>query len=245
MTLASQSLAEFVKQDFHAAAIFEKYHLDFCCHGRTPLAEACRAHNLDVEKVLAELQALSCKSEQAPDYSSMPIDKLIAHILDTHHVYVRKMLPIITEHLSKVLQKHGATHPELTHINHFFQKVKFDLEMHLQKEEVILFPYILALHEASEKHVAPPRAHFGTVRNPIRMMELEHDAAGEDFKKIRELTNNFTPPADACDTYQVLFKELEEFERDLHIHIFLENELVHKQAILLEQKLLQSAMVSN
>ncbi len=243
MNAYSTSLAEFVKQDFRAAAIFEKYHMDFCCHGKMTLQEACQKQGVSADEVFSELNALKTEQLDTPNYARMPIDVLIAHILDTHHVYVRKMLPVISEHLSKVVQKHSDKHPELLRLKSRFEKVRFDLEMHLHKEEQILFPYILALHDAKQKGLEPPRAHFGTVRNPVRMMEMEHDVAGEDFRQIRNITHNLVPPDDACETYKVLFKELEDFERDLHMHVFLENELLHKGAIRLEEELHQSAAV--
>ncbi|MFN3638117.1 MAG: iron-sulfur cluster repair di-iron protein [Chloroherpetonaceae bacterium] len=235
MNTYSTSLAEFVKQDFRTASIFEKYHMDFCCHGKMTLQQACQKQGVSVDDVLSELNALKTEQHDTPNYAAMPIDALIAHILDTHHVYVRKMLPVISEHLSKVVQKHSDKHPELLRLKSLFGKVSFELELHLHKEEQILFPYILALYDAKQKGLEPPRAHFGTVRNPVRMMEMEHDAAGEDFRLIRNITNNLVPPDDACETYKVLFKELEDFERDLHMHIFLENELVHKEAVKLEE----------
>ncbi len=244
MTLYSQSLAEFVKQDFHAAAVFEKYHLDFCCGGKESLEVACKRKGLNPDLIIQELQSTS-RLEPMVNFEAMPLDRLVAHILDTHHVYVRKMLPIISEHLSKVATKHGERHPEMVKVNALFEKLRFDLEMHLQKEEQILFPFILALYEAERRGDAAPRSHFGTVRNPIRMMEMEHEIAGTELKTIRELTNDFTPPADACDTYKVLFQELDEFERDLHVHVFLENELLHKKAILLEATLLQRTSLAN
>ncbi len=244
MSITAQSLADFVKQDFHAATIFEKYHLDFCCGGKESLEAACQRQGINPNVVIQDLQSAP-RLATPTNFETMPIDRLIQHILDVHHVYVRKMLPVISQHSKKVASVYGERHPEMIKVHALFEKIRFDLEMHLHKEEEILFPFILALHHAQQTHAAPPRTHFGTVQNPIRMMEIEHTTAGNEFAIIRNLTDNFTPPAEACNTYRVLLQELDEFERDLHIHIFLENELVHKKAIAIEAKLYEFASLVN
>ncbi len=244
MSITAQPLADFVKQDFRAAAVFEKYRLDFCCGGNESLDAACKRKGINPDIVVQDLQSAP-RPATPTNFEMMPIDQLIQHILDTHHVYVRKMLPVISQHSKKVASVHGERHPEMIKVHSLFEKIRFDLEMHLHKEEEILFPFILALHHAQTRRIAPLRTHFGTVQHPIRMMEMEHETAGNEFEIIRGLTDNFTPPAEACNTYKVLLQELDEFERDLHVHIFLENELVHKKAIAVEAKLYQFASLIN
>jgi regulator of cell morphogenesis and NO signaling len=239
MNFSTQNtLAEIVKTDFRSARIFENYNLDFCCKGNRALDEACKEKKLNADEILSEVTSVCKDTETGGDLYVWKTDELANHILNTHHVYVKKMLPVIFAHSQKVSEVHGKNHPEVIEIAKLFEAVHDELSSHLMKEEKMLFPVILHLAElektGSKMEVSP----FGSIENPINVMEREHVEAGEGLYKIRELSSNYNPPEDACTTYKVLYQELDEFENDLHTHIHLENNILFPQAIELEKKLM-------
>jgi len=140
-----------------------------------------------------------------------------------------------------VIGAHGANHPELLHLGELWQRLCADLKPHMFKEEQILFPYMIALAQAADHKWAAPFAPFGTVENPIRMMMKEHDTAGEILRELRALTSDYKAPADGCISYRTLYQALENFERDLHQHIHLENNILFPKALAMENRLVQRA----
>ncbi|MBI3047729.1 MAG: iron-sulfur cluster repair di-iron protein [Acidobacteria bacterium] len=228
-SFATKSVGEIVAEDWRAAAVFERFGIDFCCGGRRSVADACRSAGIDVAAVERAVEALP-PVEPGDHVSQLPVDRLIDHILLTHHAYVRAALPRIVSYLAKLIQVHGGRHPELSRIAATFDGLGDELLQHMRKEEHVLFPYIQELFD-EEGPIACP---FGTVENPIRMMEREHDAAGVQLHELRTLTGNYTPPPDGCATYRVCFEELAEFDRDLHRHIHLENNVLFPKAVELE-----------
>jgi len=231
--LETTPLAEIVRRDFRAGAILDRYHLDFCCGGALSLADACQQRGVKVEEIVTDIESLTDSSYEAPGDDPVA---LIAHIVDTHHSYVRQSLPEILDHLSTVVAAHESRHPELAFIESQFSKVAKDLLQHLVKEEQVLFPYIESLADAIDHKGPRPPDMFGTVQNPIRMMEIEHQEAGDRMVAIRELSHNYTPPADACNTYRLVMEELQAFERDLHRHVDLENNVLFPKTLELEEK---------
>lgn len=229
------TLKEIVTQDFRAAAIFEKYALDFCCNGGVTIEQACAARRLDAAPITTELANLS-HSPLPPDdrFTQLAPEALIEHIVSVHHAYVREAIPVLLTHTAKIAQVHGERHPELVAIADRFAALADELQHHMMKEERMLFPYVAALSVARRegRPVAPPP--FGTAANPIRMMEAEHTAAGDALATIRSLSNTYAVPADGCTTYQVTYKELQQFEEDLHRHVHLENNILFPRAIALE-----------
>jgi regulator of cell morphogenesis and NO signaling len=225
------SVREIVTGDFRAAAVFEHLGIDFCCGGRRSLRDACVERRLDPDDVLAQVSA-ACgrKDPSAPGFTDWPADSLIAYIVGHHHAYVRRALPAIVAHARKVATTHGAAHPELTEVAAIFEEVADEMASHMAKEEGVLFPYISSLAASVRLGEPPPHAPFGSVDKPIAMMEHEHDDAGRAMARIRELTQDYTLPAGACTTYATCFRELEEFERDLHVHVHLENNLLFPKA---------------
>ena len=159
------------------------------------------------------------------------------YVEKTHHRYVEEKTPIILQFLNKLCKVHGNAHPELFEINELFDASAKDLGAHLKKEELILFPFIKNMVKTKIQGDAMPQSSFGTVENPVNMMKQEHTVEGERLRKIGELTNEYTPPADACNTYKVTFAMLEEFENDLHQHIHIENNILFPKSILLEKEL--------
>ena len=233
---AEITLGEIVSKDYRAATFFERYGLDYCCGGKRSVAEACRAKGVDPAIVLADLERLDegGATLTAPDYESCGPERIIDHIVTCHHAFVRAALPRLTTLLVKLCEVHGARHPELHNVARHFGHLRQELESHLLKEEEVLFPYIRALAQASRDKTAPPSNIFGTVRNPIRMMEAEHQGAGNELILIHELTGGHRAPTDGCATYQTAMRELAAFERDLFLHIHLENNILFRKAIALE-----------
>jgi regulator of cell morphogenesis and NO signaling len=227
------TVGEIVGHDFRAAAVFEQYGVDFCCGGRRSLVEACRAAAVDPATVERALQALPPSEASADDVTQWPIERLIVHIVTTHHAYIRSVLPLMGRYLAKLVEVHGPRHPELSRIAVTFDQMGNELLQHLMKEERVLFPYLRELATATHGAPASP---FGTVENPIRMMEREHRDAGDEMRLIRELTNGYTAPPDGCTTYRMCFAELAQFERDLHRHVHLENNLLFPKAVELERQ---------
>jgi regulator of cell morphogenesis and NO signaling len=234
----TMTLAEIVTENVRSAIIFEEYGLDFCCKGKRPLSEACEDKNIDVRKVLDDLSGLSNGNDGSQNINDWQLDFMIDYIINNHHQYVRRMIPVISLHSDKVASVHGSNHPETLKIADLFLAVREELEMHMMKEERILFPYIKQLHQAKVNNEAVTPPPFGSIQNPIRMMEAEHENAGDAMNKIRELSSNFSAPDDACNTFKALYSELKEFEEDLHKHIHLENNILFPKSITLEAELL-------
>lgn len=239
-TIAEQTLASIVSSNHQAVPVLEKYHLDFCCKGKRTLAEACTEKGLRVEAIAEELEN-RMKAEQGKilPFGSMTAEQLISYILIHHHFYVKQSMPTILSHLEKVALKHGERFPHMTEVLYLFRSIHEEMTMHMHKEEVILFPRI---KEIEAVFSIQQKRNFaeGYIAGPIQVMETEHDHAGELLYRIRELTNGYTPPADACTTFKVSLAELKEFEEDLHRHVHLENNLLFPLAekILSQQTML-------
>jgi len=215
--------------------IFEKLKIDYCCGGGQPLAEACASAGIDVDNVMEMLTEVTHSKSQDEDFQTLT--ELITYILDTHHVFTKAEMDRLQSLADKVLHAHGGNHPELIHLDELLTRLCADLKPHLFKEEQVLFPYIVATEEAANQKRAIPFAPFGTVNNPIRMMMKEHDTAGQILRELRALTSDYKVPADACVSYKTLYQALENFERDLHQHIHLENNILFPKALDLENGL--------
>ena len=236
---AQKQIGQFVADDYRTAAIFSNYGIDFCCKGHRTIEEVCTKNNIDSNELLNELdKVLTANTNQSIDYKSWPLDLLAEYIEKKHHRYVEEKIPILRQFLDKLCKVHGERHPELFKINELFTASAGELAAHMKKEELILFPFIKKMVKAQIDKGAILAPQFGTVENPIAMMMQEHDNEGERFRQIAELTNNYNPPADACNTYRVTFAMLDEFEKDLHLHIHLENNILFPEAAKLEKAFL-------
>lgn len=233
---ATRTVGEVVAADFRTAAVFEQFGIDFCCSGRRTLADACRAAAADPDVVVRALDALPLASTTDDDAAQWPLPRLIDFIVSTHHAYVRSAMPSIARHLAKLTEVHGARHPELARVAAYFDQIVGDLGQHMMKEEQVLFPYVRGLAESGES-CGRMQSPFGTVANPIRMMEREHQEVGDAMRIIRELTRGYTAPEDGCTTYAIGMAELQQFERDLHRHVHLENNVLFPAALRIEQRL--------
>lgn len=233
-----ETLGQIAAKDLRKAEIFKKYGLDFCCGGKKTVKEACAEKGIDVTKVEHELQnAYQLPSSRPLPYNDWNLDFLSDYIVNTHHNYVRKNLPDLMVYGKKVMQVHGGQHPELLIIHQLIEEVNEELSAHMIKEEQVLFPYIKQLVAAKNNSQPLHAAQFRTVQNPIKMMEMEHELVGKNFAEIRELSNNYTLPADACASYNLLYNLLSEFEEDLHLHVHLENNILFPKALEMEKEL--------
>jgi regulator of cell morphogenesis and NO signaling len=235
MATATQTVREIALEQPTSIRVFEQYGIDYCCGGRKPLSEACAARSLEVDAVIAAIEtAAAGPVETAPDVTGKSLAGLCAHIVATHHEYVKRELPRLAALAEKVVNRHGEIHLELQVIQAAVARLGEELTQHLGKEEIVLFPYIARLERALAEGSPRPENCFGTVSNPIAMMTQEHDDAGLLLQVIRIKTRNFTTPEGACPTYHAFYDGLREFEQDLHQHIHLENNVLFPRAIELE-----------
>jgi regulator of cell morphogenesis and NO signaling len=228
--ITTLSLAQIVNNNHKAASVFEKYHLDFCCKGKRSLEQACTEQQLPVGEVASELEMIFLgKGTSEVEFDKMTLTQLCEYIVNTHHDYVKNELPQIHAYLHKVASKHGDRHPELYKVFETFSVVKTEMENHMQKEELILFPRIKEMERIASDITS--KVNIVYLQAPITVMEMEHDHAGTLLNEIRILTNDYTPPTDACTTYRLSFAALKAFELDLHQHVHLENNLLFPKAI--------------
>ncbi|MDX5338916.1 MAG: iron-sulfur cluster repair di-iron protein [Cyclobacteriaceae bacterium] len=236
--LGQRPIGEVVADNYKTATIFKKHKIDFCCQGGRTIDEACQKQGISRWELLRDLEdVIKDDKRDTTDYQSWPLDLLADYIEKKHHRYVEQRSSEIRPFLDKICKVHGDRHPELLEINQLFTDSVGELAQHMKKEELVLFPYIRKMVDAKTAGNPLPAPHFGTVENPIAMMMHEHDVEGERFRKIAELTNEYQPPADACNTYRVSFSMLKEFEDDLHLHIHLENNILFPKAKAMEEEM--------
>jgi regulator of cell morphogenesis and NO signaling len=173
-----------------------------------------------------------------PNYYGWNCGYLADYIVQMHHQYVNQAIPQILPLAQKVVELHGAIHPELVIIQGLFQQLSNEMLLHMKKEELVLFPYIKKLSQAGSDGPGVDKSGFGWIKSPISVMETEHETAGIMVKRLSKLSNNYTPPVDACQTFCLLFDKLKAFETDIHLHVHLENDILHPKAIELENALL-------
>jgi regulator of cell morphogenesis and NO signaling len=220
--------------------VFERHQIDFCCGGKVPVADACQARGLDAEELLKEIDAevshASPESGEADrEWRTASLGSLVDHIVSNHHVYLKTNLPRIAAMVDKVLAAHSTRHGEvLEPLAMTFFAMREELDSHLMKEEMILFPLIRKIEAAGASGQPSAGFHCGSIQNPIRVMVMEHDSAGDALANMRRLTNGYTPPEDACNTFRGLYFELAALEADLHRHIHLENNILFPRAVEME-----------
>lgn len=235
---ADRTVGELVAGDYRKAEVFKRYGIDFCCGGGRTVREACAKKGVDYNELASSLHNApsSERTAQTLNFKEWDPGFLADYIVNVHHVYVRENLPLLKAFTTKVARVHGEAHPEVSEIAGLFDELAQELDQHMMKEENILFPHIERLAGAHKQATALEPPPFGTVQTPIRMMEHEHDQAGEIMRKIRRLSDDFTPPENACTTYRVTYHKLQEFEDDLHQHIHLENNILFPKATALESE---------
>jgi len=235
--ISNKTIGEIVSDDYRTAQVFKKHGIDFCCGGGRTLADACEHRGIDRETVIRELNMLGSSNSLADNYKDWSPDFLVDYIINNHHQYVRSKLPEIQIYAEKVAKVHGGRHPETIEILRIVKELTADMKNHMKKEEEILFPYVKKLAAAEQHGENPDEPEFGTAAEPIAMMEDEHEEAGGGMDEIRRLSNDFTPPEDACATYRVLYENLREFQDDLHKHVHLENNILFPKTLEMEKRL--------
>ncbi|MGZ4762448.1 MAG: iron-sulfur cluster repair di-iron protein [Ilumatobacteraceae bacterium] len=228
----SMTLAAVVDAYPQLAREFEQRGLDYCCGGDTTLADGCVKEGLDPEATAAELSAAAAECSAVAEWTSMTAPELVADLESTHHRYLWQEMPRVSTLVDKIVSVHGGRHPELAEVAACYEQVRADLEPHMLKEERMLFPMIRELAGSTDV----PSFHCGSLRNPISVMLLEHDAVGDMFAKLRLLTGGYQPPADGCATYVACFAALAEMEADTHLHIHKENNVLFPMVVRLESE---------
>ncbi len=230
---ANTTVGSFVRDNPNRARVFESLGIDYCCGGKVSLEQACRKRNLDVNTVLQQIEQSdqSGRSESLVDADAMTLTELADHIESTHHAYLKEELPRLDFMTEKVARVHGEHEPRLARTRQAFLALKAELEPHMMKEERILFPIIRELEQSN----GPLQFHCGSVANPIRQMEHEHDQAGNALAILSESTDCYTPPEWACNTYRAMLDSLARLEADMHQHVHKENNVLFLKAIQLEQ----------
>lgn len=219
--------------------LFETLKIDYCCGGNRPLSDACDSAGVKVDNVIEMLTALGqpeASEKGTVDFQKLSLTELIAHIIEKHHIFTKSEMKRIEALTAKVIGAHVENHPELLKVGNLFQRLCADLSPHMFKEEQILFPYIVAMEQAETQGQPFPVSPFGTVRNPVWMMTKEHDSAGEILSELRAVTADYRVPPDGCISYQTLYQALEGFEKDLHQHIHLENNILFPKAVAFETR---------
>jgi len=235
--MTEKTVRDLALENTGATRIFERLGIDYCCGGDRTLAQACDAAHIPVDRVLQSLETaklLRPANSKDHNWQTELLGDLVHHITNTHHKYTREEIARLDPLFAKVCSVHGANHPELFEIHNIFNGLAHELTTHMMKEEMVLFPYIVRMEEAvvEKTPVLPPP--FGTVQNPVAMMEHEHDTAGNALRSLRSTSNGYTAPPDACVSYQALYRGLAELEADLHQHIHIENNILFPRAIALE-----------
>lgn len=226
-----QTLASIVTDNHQVVPILERYNLDFCCKGKRTLAQACTEKGIKIESIQKNLKSLAnAAGKQQMPFTEMDAEQLVSYILIHHHFYVKQSMPTIIAHLNKVATKHGDRFPYMKKVYDMFEIIMREMTLHMEKEEAVLFPRIKEvenLYKSGRSSEILP----GYIQMPVNAMEADHEEAGDILYQIRTLTNNYTPPQDACTTFKVTLAELKEFEEDLHKHVHIENNILFPKAI--------------
>jgi iron-sulfur cluster repair di-iron protein len=217
--------------------VFEAWKIDYCCGGGAALHDACASAGKSVAEFIAAVESAAKGPEgNVRNWQAESLRVVSAHIVESYHRYTREELVTMAPLAAKVLGVHGERRPELNEVVHLLEALTTDLLPHMLKEEQVLFPYVDQLEGAEQTGGLPPTPFFGTVKNPVRMMMLEHDRVGELFAKLREITADYTTPPSACFSYRELYRRLDELEVLTHEHIHMENNLYFPRAVALEER---------
>ncbi|HRJ41743.1 MAG: iron-sulfur cluster repair di-iron protein [Caldilineaceae bacterium] len=230
-----KTVGEIVAADYRAAGVFEKHGIDFCCGGQIPLRAACAEKGVDAEEVLQELeQVAQSAGDPSERYDQWELDFLADYIVNQHHAYTKSMIPRLKEFAATVADVHGDSHPETRTVAQLWDELSGEFIMHMQKEELMLFPYIKRLVRSKADGELPAKPRFGSAHDLIQDMEADHESAGDHLAQIEALSQGFTPPQDVCNTYRALYAYLAEFDASTKKHVHLENNILFPKAIRLE-----------
>lgn len=241
--LPSSFVTDIVTHDYRTADIFRKYNIDFCCGGKWPLDEVCTSRGLNTDAIVEELEKVIHvpSAKTSIDFDEWNIDFLADYILNVHHRYLKKALPSVRELITQFLEGHIKKYPELGELELIIKRLMKEIPPHMLQEEEIIFPYIRQISHAYHNGESYARLLVRTLRKPVEEVMLgEHQSVMKNLQRMRELTNNYTPPANACLTHKVTFSKLKEMDNDLIEHIHLETNILFPKAIAMEKELLMS-----
>lgn len=232
------NIGELVAHDYRVAHVFKNHKIDFYCKGKRNILEVAEQNNLDPALLIKEVESVvSPEKTETTDFKSWHLDLLANYIEKKHHRYAEEKIPVLKEHLEKLCQGHGQDNPELFKIKEHFNTSSGELAMHMKKEELLVFPAVRKMFRAKHSGTPMTPLKFETIQNPIKTMMRDHDDEGERFREIDRLSNNYTPPEGAGNSYHLAFSLLKEFEEDLHMHIHLENNILFPKSEELEKEL--------
>ncbi|TKK69029.1 iron-sulfur cluster repair di-iron protein [Ilyomonas limi] len=234
---SGETVGEIAAKDLRKAEVFKKYGIDFCCGGKKSLKQACEEKGIDVALVEAELQNPTQQVQSANNYNAWEPDFLADYIYNQHHIYYYNEVPRINDLFAKVVGHHGDHYPELQTLYSLLSQLLQELNVHFLREERVVFPFIKALVAAKRTGNRDALNSQPSLTEPVRMMEVDHEAAGDILAEMSTITNEYNPPADACNSFQFLYKKLKELDEDLRQHIHLENNILFPKALKLEQEL--------
>ena len=226
------SVGELVKLNFRTAQIFQANRIEYCCEGNKTISDACKEYDINPEQLIRQLEdLLSQKSSDSELLNNPELNEICTYIVKRHHAYVHENSRFLKSNFEKLFKMHGEQYPELLKIIELFNVFTEDFTLHMRKEEMMLFPYIHGLESAKKENSPLPKSPFHSISDPIVMMISEHLTEGQDFNKICELYENIRIPKDSCITYEVTYKQLMDFQNDLHIHIQIENNILFPRTI--------------
>lgn len=230
MKLEQITVGEIVSDNYHAASVFRHYGIDFCCGGGITVAEACKKKGVNTEELTEQLKSAPWVNRSSGDnYNDWSPDFLVDYIVNTHHKFVRQKTEEVAGYAAKVAKVHGERHPENVEIFKKFITLSNELMEHLNEEETRVFPLIKNVYEKRQNGEVPNDSEISELKAELSQMVEEHEVAGSLMAEIRDLSNQFTPPLDACATYRILYQNLAGFEEDLHKHVHLENNILFKK----------------
>lgn len=227
--IKDRTIGEIVTENIKTADVFKKHGIDFCCGGGIALSKACEKYGVPEETLLRELNEASIQSGRALNYQNWTAGFLVEHIQNIHHSHVQEAIPLILQYGTKTARVHGEVYPELPQIMNVFRNLADELFSHMAKEEKVLFPAIKKIFQDPEKQ------NLSVLSMPMAVLEKEHENAGDLMKEIRTLSNDYTPPMGACNTFRAFYAKLNEFEDDLYLHVHLENNVLFQKLRALQE----------
>jgi len=221
-----KTIGEIVAADYRAASVFKEAGIDFCCGGKKSIEETCAEKGIDKSELISKLERLeSTPNTTTHNFIEWELGFLCDYVVNTHHKYVLKSLPVLVAYTEKIASVHGDRHPELREVTRLFSHINEELLQHLKNEEKILFPAIKEVLKSGSPEAKE------TIKSEISRLSGEHEFAGGVMDKINVITSGYLVPDDGCNTYQIAFRLLNEFEDDLHTHVHLENNILYPKAI--------------
>jgi regulator of cell morphogenesis and NO signaling len=236
-------VAQIVSADYRTADVFRKHGIEYCCGGKMPLFMACEIKEVDEAQIMRELIVATkeANTSNTLNFKEWPVDFLADYIINVHHQYLRRALPVLEEHLNRFADGHKKKYVYLDELQTIVSKLNRQLIPHMRHEEEVIFPYIKQITHAYKSKEPYAGLLVKTLRKPVEdMMNQEHETAGKQLIRMRELTNYYTAPDGACVSHRVTFSKLREVDSDITQHIHLENNILFPTAVAIEKELLET-----